>query len=140
MATTKELFKERMTIRKTDPLRAGVLGMIIDSVQKAIRELDRDETPEDIQKAAKKMYDQTFATIQEYKKGNADTTQLENELAILKEFVPESLSPEKIKSEIESILASLDESERNLKNIMPRLKEISGMDMKIAKDIVQNLL
>ena len=68
MATTKELFKERMTIRKTDPLRAGVLGMIIDSVQKAIRELDRDETPEDIQKDEKKMYDQTFATIQEYKK------------------------------------------------------------------------
>lgn len=140
MATTKDLFKERMTIRKQNPLRAGVLGMLIDSVQKATRELDREETEEDIAKAAKKMYEQTLTTIQEYKKGNADTTQLEAELAILKEFVPKGLSPEKMKAEIEAIMASLDESQRNLKNIMPKLKEISGMDMKFAKDYVQSLL
>ena len=89
MATTKELFKERMKIRKTDPVRASVLGMLIDTVQKNIRELNREETEADLAQAAKKMYDQTSATIAEYKKGNADTTQLEAELAVLKEFVPE---------------------------------------------------
>ena len=100
MATTKELFKERMKIRKTDPVRASVLGMLIDTVQKNIRELNREETEADLAQAAKKMYDQTSATIAEYKKGNADTTQLEAELAVLKEFVPETLSPEKMKEEI----------------------------------------
>lgn len=140
MATTKELFKERMKIRKTDPVRASVLGMLIDTVQKNIRELNREETEADLAQAAKKMYDQTSATIAEYKKGNADTTQLEAELAVLKEFVPETLSPEKMKEEIQAILDSLPAEERTLKNIMPRLKAISGMDMKAAKDLVAQML
>ncbi len=140
MATTKELFKERMKIRKTDPVRASVLGMLIDTVQKNIRELNREETEADLAQAAKKMYDQTSATITEYKKGNADTTQLEAELAVLKEFVPETLSPEKMKEEIQAILDSLPAEERTLKNIMPRLKAISGMDMKAAKDLVAQML
>lgn len=140
MATTKELFKERMTIRKTDPVRASILGMLIDTVQKNIRELNREETEADLAQAAKKMYDQTTATIAEYKKGNADTTQLEAELAVLKEFVPETLSPEKMKEEIQAILDSLSAEERTLKNIMPRLKAISGMDMKAAKDLVAQML
>lgn len=140
MATTKELFKERMKIRKTDPVRASVLGMLIDTVQKNIRELNREETEADLAQAAKKMYDQTSATIAEYKKGNADTTQLEAELAVLKEFVPETLSPEKMKEEIQAILDSLSAEERTLKNIMPRLKVISGMDMKAAKDLVAQML
>ncbi|MBR5866408.1 MAG: GatB/YqeY domain-containing protein [Spirochaetaceae bacterium] len=140
MATTKELFKERMKIRKTDPVRASVLGMLIDTVQKNIRELNREETEADLAQAAKKMYDQTSATIAEYKKGNADTTQLEAELAVLKEFVPETLSPEKMKEEIQAILDSLSAEERTLKNIMPRLKAISGMDMKAAKDLVAQML
>ena len=140
MATTKEHFKERMKIRKTDPVRASVLGMLIDTVQKNIRELNREETEADLAQAAKKMYDQTSATIAEYKKGNADTTQLEAELAVLKEFVPETLSPEKMKEEIQAILDSLSAEERTLKNIMPRLKAISGMDMKAAKDLVAQML
>ena len=140
MATTKELFKERMKIRKTDPVRASVLGMLIDTVQKNIRELNREETEADLAQAAKKMYDQTSATIAEYKKGNADTTQLEAELAVLKEFVPETLSPEKMKEEIQAILDSLSAEERTLKNIMPKLKAISGMDMKAAKDLVAQML
>ena len=140
MATTKELFKERMTIRKTDPVRASILGMLIDTVQKNIRELNREETEADLAQAAKKMYDQTTATIAEYKKGNADTTQLEAELAVLKEFVPETLSPEKMKEEIQAILDSLSAEERTLKNIMPKLKAISGMDMKAAKDLVAQML
>lgn len=140
MATTKELFKERMTIRKTNPVRASVLGMLIDSVQKSIRELNREETEADIAQAAKKMYDQTEASIAEYRKGNADTSQLEAELAVLKEFVPETLSPEKMREEIKAILDSLEPENRTLKNIMPRLKSIAGMDMKAAKSIVEEML
>ena len=51
--TTKDLFKERMNIRKTNPIRAAVLGMLIDTVQKSIRELNREETEDDIARDAK---------------------------------------------------------------------------------------
>ncbi|MCQ2579584.1 MAG: GatB/YqeY domain-containing protein [Treponemataceae bacterium] len=138
--TTKEMFKERMTIRKTNPVRASVLGMLIDSVQKNIRELHREETENDIAQAAKKMFDQTEATIAEYKKGGADTAELEAQLAVLKEFVPETLSPEAMKAEVQKIIDSLSPEERVLKNIMPKLKAVPGMDMKAAKSIVEDLL
>ncbi len=138
--TTKDLFKERMNIRKTNPIRAAVLGMLIDTVQKSIRELNREETEDDIARAAKKMYDQTEATIVEYKKGGADTAQLEAEREVLKEFVPESLSPEQMETAVRTIIGELPEDQRNLKTIMPRLKSIPGMDMKAAKNIVESLL
>ena len=138
--TTKEMFKERMMIRKTNPVRASVLGMLIDAVQKNIRELNREETEDDIAKAAKKMYDQTEATVAEYKKGGADTAELEAQLAVLKEFVPETLSPEATKAEIQKILDALAPEERVLKNIMPKLKAVPGIDMKAAKAIVEELL
>lgn len=138
--TTKEMFKERMMIRETNPVRASVLGMLIDVVQKNIRELNREETEADIAQAAKKMYDQTEATVAEYKKGGADTAELEAQLAVLKEFVPETLSPEATKAEIQKILDALAPEERVLKNIMPKLKAVPGIDMKSAKAIVESML
>lgn len=134
------MFKERMQIRKTDPVKASVLGILIDTVQKNIRESGREETETDIKQAAKKLYDQTFATIAEYKKGNADTTQLEQELAILEAYVPAALSPEQTEAEVKKVIDSLPAEERNLKNIMPKLKEIEGIDMKSVRAIVDKIL
>ena len=138
--TTKEMFKERMQIRKTDPVKASVLGILIDTVQKNIRESGREETEADIKQAAKKLYDQTLATIAEYKKGNADTTQLEQELAILEAYVPAALSPEQTEAEVKKVIDSLPAEERSLKNIMPKLKEIEGIDMKSVRSIVDSIL
>ena len=138
--TTKEMFKERMQIRKTDPVKASVLGILIDTVQKNIRESGREETEADIKQAAKKLYDQTLATIAEYKKGNADTSQLEAELHILENYVPKALSPEQTEAEVKKVIDSLSAEERNLKNIMPKLKEIEGIDMKSVRAIVDKIL
>ena len=138
--TTKEMFKERMQIRKTDPVKASVLGILIDTVQKNIRESGREETEADIKQAAKKLYDQTLATIAEYKKGNADTSQLEAELHILENYVPKALSPEQTEAEVKKVIDSLAAEERNLKNIMPKLKEIEGIDMKSVRTIVDKIL
>ncbi len=138
--TTKDLFKERMKVRKENPIRATVLGLIIDTVQKNIRELNREETPADIAQAAKKMYEQTLATRAEYEKGGADTAELDAQLAVLKEFVPETLSPEAMEKAVKELIDSLPAEERNLKTIMPKLKAIEGMDMKAAKAVVEKLL
>ena len=134
------MFKERMQIRKTDPVKASVLGILIDTVQKNIRESGREETEAEIKQAAKKLYDQTLATIAEYKKGNADTSQLEAELHILENYVPKALSPEQTEAEVKKVIDSLAAEERNLKNIMPKLKEIEGIDMKSVRAIVDKIL
>lgn len=138
--TTKELFKERMTIRKSEPVRASVLGMLIDAVQKSIFDAKRDETPADIANAAKKMYAEVQQTILEYKKGNGDTSELEEELKILEPYLPATMSAEAMEEAVKKVLDSLPAEQRVMKNIMPKLKDIEGMDMKAAKSIVEKLM
>lgn len=137
--TTKELFKERMTIRKNDPLRATVLGLIIDGVQKKTFEEKRDETPADIANTAKKMYSEIQQSIVEYKKGNGDTTELEQQLKILEPYLPDTMSMEAMEEAVKKVLAELPEDQRVMKNIMPKLKDIEGFDMKAAKGIIDKL-
>jgi uncharacterized protein len=138
--TTKELFKERMMIRKSDPARASVLGMLIDTVQKSIFDAKREETPADIANAAKKMYAEVQQTILEYKKGNGDTAELENELKILEPYLPVTLSPEAMEKAVKEVLDAIPADQRVMKNIMPKLKDIEGIDMKAAKGIIDKLL
>jgi uncharacterized protein YqeY len=138
--TTKEMFKTRMKCRKADPIRAKMYGLIIDAVQKNIRELDREETEADIENATKKMYDQNVVTIGEYKKGNADTSELEAEQKILEEFVPKALSAQETEAAVKKIIDSLPSEDRSLRSIMPKLKDISGIDMKIAKNLVMKMI
>lgn len=138
--TTKELFKERMKVRKTEPVKASVLGMLIDSVQKSLFDQKKEETPADICNAAKKMHAEVQATILEYKKGNADTSELEEELKILEPYLPDVLSAEAMEEAVKKVLDAIPEGERVMKNIMPKLKDIEGIDMKSAKAIVDKLL
>ena len=138
--TTKELFKERMTIRKSEPVSASVLGMLIDAVQKSVFDAKRDETPADIANAAKKMYAEVQQTILEYKKGNGDTSELEEELKILEPYLPATMSAEAMEEAVKKVLDSLPAEQRVMKNIMPKLKDIEGMDMKAAKSIVERLM
>jgi uncharacterized protein len=138
--TTKELFKERMMIRKSDPARASVLGMLIDGVQKLIFDAKRPETPADIANTAKKMYSEIQASVLEYKKGHGDTAALENELKILEPYLPSTLSSEAMDKAVQEVIDSLPADQRVMKNIMPRLKDIEGMDMKAAKGIIEKLM
>ena len=53
--TMKELTKERLAIRKTNPVRSNVLLMLVNAVKNITIEERREETPADFAKAAKKM-------------------------------------------------------------------------------------
>lgn len=138
--TMKELTKERLAIRKTNPVRSNVLLMLVNAVKNITIEERREETPADFAKAAKKMQSELLSTIEEYKKGGADTSELEQELKELTPFLPTMLSPEAMEEEARKIIEALPAEEKNLKNIMPKLKAIEGFDMKAAKSIVEKIL
>ena len=138
--TMKELTKERLAIRKTNPVRSHVLLMLVNAVKNITIEERREETPADFAKAAKKMQSELLSTIEEYKKGGADTSELEQELKELTPFLPTMLSPEAMEAEARKIIEALPAEEKNLKNIMPKLKAIEGFDMKAAKSIVEKIL
>ena len=138
--TIKAFTMERLKIRKDDPVRSNVLLMLADAVKSVTIEERRPETEADFKKAALKMYQETKNTIEEYKNGGAATADLEAELKIIEEFMPKMLSVEEMTAAAKKLIDSLSEEERNLKTIMPKLKEIEGFDMKQAKGIIENLL
>ncbi len=138
--TIKAFTMERLKIRKENPTRSTVLLMLADAVKNITIEERRPETEADFKKAALKMFQETKNTIEEYKKGGAATDELEAELKVIEEFMPKMLSVEEMTLEAKKLVDSLPEAERNLKNIMPKLKEIEGFDMKQAKGIIEELL
>ena len=139
--TIKAFTMERLRIRKEDPVRSNVLLMLADAVKRvAVIDERRTETEADFKKAALKMYQETQNTIAEYKKGNADTSELEKELKVLEEFLPKMLSVEQMEAEARKVIEAMPEADRVLKNIMPKLKEIEGFDMKQAKAIIEKVL
>ncbi|MDD7269943.1 MAG: GatB/YqeY domain-containing protein [Treponema sp.] len=139
--TIKAFTMERLKIRKEDPVRSNVLLMLADAVKRvAVIDERRTETEADFKKAALKMYQETQNTIAEYKKGNADTSELEKELKVLEEFLPKMLSAEQMEAEAHKVIEAMPEADRVLKNIMPKLKEIEGFDMKQAKAIIEKVL
>lgn len=139
--TIKAFTMERLKIRKEDPVRSNVLLMLADAVKRvAVIDERRTETEADFKKAALKMYQETQNTIAEYKKGNADTSELEKELKVLEEFLPKMLSVEQMEAEARKVIEAIPEADRVLKNIMPKLKEIEGFDMKQAKAIIDKVL
>lgn len=139
--TIKAFTMERLKIRKEDPVRSNVLLMLADAVKRvAVIDERRTETEADFKKAALKMYQETQNTIAEYKKGNADTSELEKELKVLEEFLPKMLSAEQMEAEARKVIEAMLEADRVLKNIMPKLKEIEGFDMKQAKAIIEKVL
>ena len=139
--TIKAFTMERLKIRKEDPVRSNVLLMLADAVKRvAVIDERRTETEADFKKAALKMYQETQNTIAEYKKGNADTSELEKELKVLEEFLPKMLSAEQMEAEARKVIEPMTEADIVLKNIMPKLKEIEGFDMKQAKAIIEKVL
>lgn len=137
--TIKAFTMERLKIRKDNPVRSNVLLMLADAVKSVTIDERRPETEADFKKVALKMYQETQNTIAEYKKGGADTAELEEELKIVAEFLPKMLSQEEMEAEAKKVIESMPEADRILKNIMPKLKEIEGFDMKMAKAIVEKV-
>ena len=138
--TLKELNVERLKIRKENPVRANVLTMLVNAVKNVTIDERRPETDADFAKAAVKMYNETKNNIAEYKANGADASQLEAELAVIETFLPKMLSESEMLEKAKAVIETIPEGERVLKNIMPKLKEIEGFDMKSAKAIVEKVL
>ena len=136
----KELTKARLQIRNTDPVKAKIYGLLVSAVKSVTIEERREECPADFANAAKKLYKETENAIAEYKKGGADTSGLEAELKEIEPFMPKVMSAEEMEKAVQQVIDSLKPEERLIKNIMPKLKSIEGMDMKAAKPLIDKLL
>ncbi len=143
MKSISELVKESMQIRLSDPNRSTVYKMLVGEAKKNAKEQNREATQDDLVASAKRQVKETENAIGLIKKGGGDTGKYEAELLVLREFLPTLLDQQASKAHVERIVALLPEDERNKKSmgkIMVQLRTIEGLDMKLAQEILTQLL
>ena len=74
MKTIAELKKDKIILRTTDPARAGVCEMIVDTATKTAKAEGREVTDKDITSAIKKEIKQFTEAIELIKKNNGDAS------------------------------------------------------------------
>ena len=139
MKTIMELSKESMQIRTSEPIRSSVLKMLIAEAKKMAKEDLREVVESDLLNAARRQVKETENAVGLIRQGGGDTSQYEAELVILKAFLPPVLDETAISAAVDRVIASLPVADRTKKSmgaIMAQLKEIEGMDMKVASKII----
>ncbi|MCK9293435.1 GatB/YqeY domain-containing protein [archaeon] len=135
-----ELNKERLTIRKTDPVRATVLNLLVDGVTKLAKQENREVEDKDFYTIATRSVKEIEKDIQLLISNNQNTLELIKELEIWKEFLPKLMN----KEEVYTWLFSNFEKEfvlnkKNLGSIMKTAKTVENMDMQILSNMLKEV-
>ena len=135
-----ELNKERLTIRKTDPVRATVLNLLVDGVTKLAKQENREVEDKDFYTVATRSVKEIEKDIQLLISNNQNTLELIKELEIWKEFLPKLMN----KEEVYTWLFSNFEKEfvlnkKNLGSIMKTAKTVENMDMQILSNMLKEV-
>jgi uncharacterized protein len=143
MKTIAELKKDKIVLRTSDPARAGVCEMIVDTATKTAKAEGREVTDKDITSAIKKEIKQFTEAIELIKKNNGDASGHEKSLALLKEYLPPQMSEEEIRARVMEALKDIPEEQRVKKlqgKIMGAMKQYDNIDMGVVAKILNTML
>jgi len=143
MKTIAELKKDKIVLRTSDPARAGVCEMIVDTATKTAKAEGREVTDKDITSAIKKEIKQFTEAIELIKKNNGDASGHEKSLALLKEYLPPQMSEEEIRARVMEALKDIPEEQRVKKlqgKIMGAMKRYDNIDMGVVAKILNTML
>ena len=143
-----EDLKEAM--RQQDDVRKRGIRSVIAALKEAETELDKSGqrvslTDDDILALISKQAKQRQESIDEFRKGGREdlVAEEEAELAILKGYLPEQLSPEEIEAEVRQIIVEVDATgPQDMGKVMkPMMARFRGrVDGKLVNQIVRELL
>ncbi len=135
--TIKELRKEMMLAKKTNPEKSTVLAMLLDATQKIAKsDGNREANEKDLLAAAKREMKMATQSID----AGIDVG---NTVQILEVFIPATKSPEETQAIVDGIIADLPEKNPKLiGQVMGTLKKEYGekLDMGIASQMVKQAL
>jgi len=139
----KDLQKEKLVIRLSNPVKASVIEMIIDMAQKIAKEDNREVTEADFITSVKRNVKTTIGAIDLIKSKHGDATKWEQELAYMMEFMPPQLSANDTIVEVNRYVNSLPEGERTKRNmgkIMAELKKNPSYDLTAVTMFLREVL
>ena len=123
-------------IPKTDKLvidykKQNVLEMVVDKVLKAAKDKKSEDFDSFVQAAVK-------SELKQFEDAHSQGVDCQTEIDILSALMPDTLSEEEISGTVIAIIARYENPNMGL--VMKDLKEIEGIDMKIASKYVKELL
>ena len=123
----KQLQKAKITAMKTkDTVAKKILSLLHSDALGIAKKEMRDLTDDDIKKCAKTLIKRNKGAIEDVKKGNGDTSDLNAEIVILYNFLPAQMSEDEIKAIIDKIIEPIPEEER--------IRKVQGKIMRQLKD------
>lgn len=135
--TLELLRKEKIVLRKIDPEKATLYGIIYDNALAIAKKELREPTDNDIILAAKQQLGKIEKAIIEIKEHNGDTSTYEKQISELQFIIPPSLSEEDTKKEVIRVLKEIIPFDKG--QVMKKLKEVPNIDMKLANKILGEL-
>ena len=131
-------------MKAQDKFKLSVLRMLKSALQMEAINNKTELTDDNVIKVIKKQVKLRKDSIYEYQKcGKMDTVEdLNNEIAILEEYLPEEMSIEEVKKCIDEVFAELNPSSiKDMGSVMKRLGEkITNADMKEVSRLVKEKL
>ena len=131
-------------MKAQDKFKLSVLRMLKSALQMEAINNKTELTDDNVIKVIKKQVKLRKDSISEYQKcGKMDTVEdLNNEIAILEEYLPEEMSIEEVKKCIDEVFAELNPSSiKDMGSVMKRLDEkITNADMKEVSRLVKEKL
>lgn len=131
-------------MKAQDKFKLSVLRMLKSALQMEAINNKAELTDDNVIKVIKKQVKLRKDSISEYQKcGKMDTVEdLNNEIAILEEYLPEEMSIEEVKKCIDEVFAELNPSSiKDMGSVMKRLGEkITNADMKEVSRLVKEKL
>ena len=131
-------------MKAQDKFKLSVLRMLKSALQMEAINNKTELTDDNVIKVIKKQVKLRKDSISEYQKcGKMDTVEdLNNEIAILEEYLPEEMSIEEAKKCIDEVFAELNPSSiKDMGSVMKRLGEkITNADMKEVSRLVKEKL
>ena len=140
MKTIAELNKERLLVRKDNPLRYSVLSLLIDGATKIAKEENRGVEEKDLFLTAQRSVKEIDKDIELMDSNTNFCKTLEAEKEIWKEFLPKLLTQGEIKRIILQTYSEDQLTKGNFSSIMKEMKNVKDMDMSILNKVLKEIL
>ena len=146
MSTIEKLRKDKMLAMKNkDKLKSGVISLMMSNILLEQKEKKRDLTDDEQIAFVKKELKETVDALEQTPKDSVETIEeTKQKIEIIKSYLPEQISEEKLKEIIEKFMEenSLEKSNKSIGQIMKYMMAEYGKytDGKTVNKIVQEII